>query len=174
MNAGPGLLLVDDDENDLRMIAAVLGGTNAIAAVNFVHDGAEALDYLHGRGAFAAEPPPLPGLILLDLHMPRVNGWEVLRQVKGDERLRSIPIVIFSSSARDSDVAQSYALGANAYVVKPIDFTEFGRVVRAIQGFWLQCNQFPLLPAPATPPRPAPSVRFPRRRPAGLARSKSP
>jgi len=164
MNTYPGILVVDDDENDLRMVAGVLARSGDPSAVGFVHDGAEALDYLHCRGSFAERPPGLPGLILLDLHMPRVNGWELLRQLKDDARLGTVPVVIFSSSAREADVEQSYELGANAYVVKPINFDLFQQTVRAIEAFWLNCNLAAPVPrakaATPLPPRRLPRPRF--------------
>lgn len=140
MSISPRILLVDDDENDLRMIASAFVTAEDASALFAVHDGAEALDYLHARGTFHERAAGLPELILLDLNMPRINGWEVLRQVKGDSRLRRIPVVIFSSSARDTDVMQSYDLGANAYVVKPINFELFRQSIRAIEEFWLHSN----------------------------------
>lgn len=169
MNEPASLLVVDDDENDLRMMQGVLAQGENPPSVAFMHDGAEALDYLLARGAFADRVPGSPRLMILDLHMPRVNGWEVLRQVKSDPRLRTIPIVIFSSSARESDVAQSYELGANAYVVKPIDFEEFRRTIDVLQAFWLARNQVSVPPRPRSP---AFTTLPPPRRPAGRTRTK--
>jgi len=134
------ILVADDDDNDLRMIEMALSGDGRPPGVRFVHDGGEALDYLYARGRYSQGQGESPALILLDLHMPRVDGWEVLRQVKSDDRLKSIPIVIFSSSARETDVRHCYDLGANAYVVKPIDFPRFQEVVSAIKTFWTECN----------------------------------
>lgn len=165
MNSYPRLLVVDDDENDLRMVAGVLSHSDDPSYVSFAHDGVEALDFIYRRGTHAQRPPGVPGLVLLDLHMPLVNGWEVLRQVKADEQLASIPIIIFSSSARECDVEQSYALGANAYVVKPIDFLLFQQTIRAIETFWLNCNQpapQSMAPVVAIQPR---RLRQPRRPP---------
>ncbi|HWA25825.1 MAG TPA: response regulator [Lacunisphaera sp.] len=136
----PIILVADDDDNDLRMIEMALNESGRSPAVRFVHDGGEALDYLYGRGRYSQGRGESPALVLLDLHMPRVDGWEVLRQVKADERLKSIPVVIFSSSARESDVRHCYDLGANAYVVKPIEFPRFQEVVGAIKTFWADCN----------------------------------
>jgi CheY-like chemotaxis protein len=141
MNTNPGILVADDDENDLRMIEMALNRGEQSTAVSYVHDGGEALDYLYGRGRFAHQGVESPGLILLDLHMPRVDGWEVLKQVKADERLKWIPVVVFSSSAREVDVRHCYDLGANAYVVKPIDFEQFQQTIEAIEAFWVVCNQ---------------------------------
>jgi two-component system response regulator len=141
MNKEPaGILVADDDENDLRMIEMTLSRGAHRPPVRYVHDGGEALDYLFARGRFQQRRVDSPLFILLDLHMPRVDGWEVLRQVKADERLRCIPVVIFSSSARDVDVRHCYDLGANAYVVKPIDFALFQRTIESIENFWSGCN----------------------------------
>ena len=143
--SGP-ILVADDDDNDLRMTVAALTQHDADLEVRTVHDGAEALDYLYGREAFNERPAGNPALLLLDLNMPRIDGWAVLRQVKSDPMLRFIPVVVFTSSARDHDVEQCYELGANAYVVKPIDYHEFTRVVRDIQYFWIVRNHPPLPP----------------------------
>lgn len=134
------ILVADDDENDLRLIEMALQEGDQPALVRYVRDGVEALDYLHARGRFSPGWAESPALILLDLHMPRVDGWEVLRQVKADERLKCIPIVIFSSSAREVDVRHCYDLGANAYVVKPIDYARFRETIGAIKAFWTDCN----------------------------------
>lgn len=140
MKGKPGILVVDDDENDLRMIDLTLNGGAHPTVVRYLHDGGEVLDYLYQRGRFQDSPAESPIFILLDLHMPRVDGWEVLRQIKSDERLKWIPVVIFSSSARERDVRHSYDLGANAYVVKPIDFAQFQGALTAIITFWGGCN----------------------------------
>src|SRR5258708_40218296 len=137
-------LVADDDENDLRMTLAALASRDADLEVRPVHDGAEALDYLYGQGAFKDRPAGNPGMLLLDLNMPRIDGWEVLRRIKADAALRTMPVVVFTSSSRDRDVEQCYELGANAYVVKPIDFKEFTEVVRDIQHFWTERNHPPV------------------------------
>jgi CheY-like chemotaxis protein len=143
------ILVADDDENDLKMTLAALTrvGTDPEVEVHTVHDGAEALDYLHGEGAFKDRPAGNPQVLLLDLNMPRIDGWEVLRQVKSEANLKTIPVVVFTSSSRDHDVEQCYGLGVNAYVVKPIDFQEFTEVVRDIEVFWTKRNH----PPPAQP-----------------------
>jgi two-component system response regulator len=152
------MLVADDDENDLRMIARALPDDPAYP-VTFVHDGGEALDFLHGRGPFALPVPERPGVLLLDLHMPRCNGWDVLREIQGDDRLRGIPVVIFSSSDREHDMRACYDLGATAYVMKPADPATFRQTVARIHAFWIGCNRpagsAPLPPAPpAHPGRP--------------------
>lgn len=141
----PRLILVaDDDANDLQMILAALAPPGSDLEVRTMRDGAETLDYLHGREGFKERPPGNPDLLLLDLNMPRVDGWAVLRQVKTDAVLRTIPVVVFTSSSRDRDVARCYELGANAYVVKPIDFHEFTGAVGDIRRFWTGCNHPPV------------------------------
>ena len=155
------ILLVDDDENDLLMIVAALTRTGPPAVM--AHDGAEAIDYFHSRGRFKGRAPGNPALMLLDLHMPRVDGWEVLRHTKSDPQFRLTPVVVFSSSARESDVRQSYELGANAYVVKPIDYVLFQRAIQGIESFWLDCNHV----APGGPGR-FTSLLPPRRTRPGL------
>jgi CheY-like chemotaxis protein len=135
------ILVADDDKNDVSMITHALGlGAQESGGVQTVSDGAEALDYLFARGAFKGRPPGNPDVVLLDLKMPRVDGWEVLRQVKSDPTLKTIPVIVFSSSARETDILQSYQLGANAYVVKPISFHEFVETVGHIKSFWMVCN----------------------------------
>ncbi len=152
MKRFPLMLVADDDENDLHMIARALPRDEPACPVRFLHDGAEVLDYLYARGQFAQPVPERPGLLLLDLHMPRRNGWDVLREVKGDACLRSIPIVIFSSSDREPDIRSCYELGATAYVVKPVDPAAFRQAVERIQAFWILCNRTPERGAHALPP----------------------
>jgi CheY-like chemotaxis protein len=137
------ILVADDDENDLRMTLEALAQRGTDLEVRTVHDGAEALDYLYGREAFKDRPAGNPEMLLLDLNMPRIDGWEVLRRIKTDAALHTIPVIVFTSSSRDHDVDQCYELGANAYVVKPIDFHQFTEVVRDIQHFWTECNRPP-------------------------------
>ena len=164
MRRFPRMLVADDDENDLRMIARALPVDDPACPVTFVRDGGEALDFLWGRGPFAHPVPERPGVILCDLHMPRCNGWDLLRQVKGDERLRAIPIVIFSSSDRELDMRSCYDLGATAYVMKPHDAAAFRQTVARIHAFWIGCNRL----AGSAPPPPAPySLPTPSARPAG-------
>lgn len=135
------ILLVDDDARDVELILEALQGCHVPKEVAVARDGAAALDYLHRRGAFAARPPGLPCVVLLDLKMPRVDGMEVLRQVKTDPRLAIVPIVVFTSSAQARDIEAAYRLGANAYVVKPVDFDLFVKAIDSIAAFWVQLNQ---------------------------------
>jgi CheY-like chemotaxis protein len=136
------ILLAEDNANDVELALAALHGhvANPIAVVR---DGAEALDFLYRRGAHASRPDELPCVILLDLKMPKVDGLEVLRTVKGDPALRTIPVVVLTSSAEESDLVRSYELGVNAYVVKPVAFSEFVGAVKMVGQFWAVINQGP-------------------------------
>jgi CheY-like chemotaxis protein len=108
-----------------------------------VHDGAEALDYLYRRGRFEQRLSANPTLVLLDLKMPRVDGIEVLTQVKRDQQLRNIPVVMLTSSREERDVSRSYQMGANAYVVKPVHFPDFVAAIQALSHFWTRTNESP-------------------------------
>ena len=118
--------------------------------IHVVHDGEQALDFLHHRGAYATRPGLLPAVILLDLKMPKVDGREVLRHVRTDPELRHIPVVILTSSRAESDLLASYQLGANAFVVKPVDFQEFISAVSKLGFFWALLNEPP--PLHSNPP----------------------
>ena len=113
--------------------------------VDVAHDGAEALDYLYRRGAFESRPNDLPVVVLLDLKMPKVDGLEVLRQMKSDARLKSIPVVMLTSSREERDLVESYELGSNAYVVKPVDFQQFASSIRQLGCFWAVINEPPIV-----------------------------
>ena len=145
MNKRKWILLAEDNENDAELALRALSANQVPQDVIVARDGEEALDCLYRRGAFQARPAPgNPAMILLDLKMPRVDGLEVLRQTKADPQLRRVPVVMFTSSREETDVARSYELGANAYVVKPVDFKEFMSVVREIQCFWMGINELPV------------------------------
>ena len=135
-------LIVDDNKH---MCLLVKGIINALGSKNTVEasDGAEALDYLYRRGQFADRPNVQPVVILIDLKMPRVDGLEVLRQVKSDPALKTIPIVVLTSSREDQDIIDSYNLGVNAYVVKPVAFDAFMAAVKQLGLFWVLTNQAP-------------------------------
>jgi CheY-like chemotaxis protein len=139
------ILLAEDNANDLELTMAALEQHNVANEIVAVRDGAEALDYLYERGAFADRDPGLPALVLLDLKMPKVDGLAVVRIVKADPRLRRIPVVMLTSSREESDLVESYELGVNAYVVKPVDFAEFMTAVRQIGAFWAVVNEVPPL-----------------------------
>jgi CheY-like chemotaxis protein len=137
------ILLAEDDAHDVELTVAALAEFHLANEVVVARDGAEALDYLYRRGSFAARPQGHPAVVLLDLKMPKVNGLEVLRQVKADPNLKSIPVVMVTSSREEADLVKSYELGANAYVVKPVDFQDFVRAVKDLGSFWAVLNEPP-------------------------------
>jgi CheY-like chemotaxis protein len=135
------ILLAEDDPNDIELTLNALQKYNLANQTIVVRDGVEALDYLYRRGQFANRAPGNPIVMLLDLKMPKVDGLEVLRQVKQDPTLKAMPIVILSSSSESQDIIQSYDLGVNAYVVKPVIFTEFIEAVKTLGLFWVLTNE---------------------------------
>ncbi len=137
------ILLAEDDPNDVELTLLALGRCNLANQVVVVQDGVEALDYLYRRGQFAERTDEQPIVILLDLKMPRVNGLEVLRQIKNDPTLKTIPTIILTSSRQDQDILESYDLGVNAYVVKPVAFDQFVDVVKQLGLFWVLTNETP-------------------------------
>jgi CheY-like chemotaxis protein len=137
------ILLAEDNANVVELTLAALRSYRVANNIVVVRDGAAALDYLYRRGAFADRHPDPPGLFLLDLKMPKVDGLEVLQTVKRDPTLRTIPVVVLTSSAEESDLARSYDLGVNAYVVKPVVFSEFLDAVKAVGQFWAVVNHAP-------------------------------
>jgi CheY-like chemotaxis protein len=143
------ILLVDDSARDREMALDALESHGLANEVVALRDGAEALDYLFRRQAYASRPLGNPALVLLDLKMPKVDGTEVLRQLKSDPALKLIPVVVMTSSREERDLVQTYELGANAYVVKPVNFHEFVDAVKQVGGFWGVLNQPP--PGSATP-----------------------
>ncbi len=137
------ILLVEDSVNDSDLALAALAESHIANEIVVARDGVEALDFLHARGRFAGRPGGLPAVILLDIKMPRMDGLEVLRRMKADPVLRTIPVVMLTSSREEPDLIQSYALGVNAYVVKPVDFQQFFEAVRQVGAFWGVLNQLP-------------------------------
>ncbi len=137
------ILVVEDDPHDLELTLTALEDIRLANEVDVVRDGAEALDYLFRRGAYADRPTGLPALILLDLKLPKVDGTEVLQAVREDSRARAVPVVIFTSSNEERDVIASYRLGTNAYVVKPLDYQQFLQVIRELGTFWGIVNEPP-------------------------------
>lgn len=137
------ILLAEDSPPDVELTLAALAEHNLANAVDVVRDGAEVLDYLHRRGVWADLPPGHPIVVLLDLKMPKLDGLEVLQQIKGDPALRSIPVVVLTSSREEQDLIRSYELGANAFVVKPVDFREFVLAVKELGCFWALINEPP-------------------------------
>jgi len=137
------LLLVEDDRKDVELTLAAIAESNISNEVDVVRDGAEALDYLYRRGNYSTRMNGTPLVILLDLKLPKVDGIQVLQNLKGDPVLKSVPVVMLTSSREERDVIQSYDLGANAYVVKPVDFDEFSNAVKEIGLFWTIINHPP-------------------------------
>lgn len=135
------ILLVEDSPLDAELTMTALSGSNVANHITWVKDGEAALDYLFRRGSYADRGDVHPRLVLLDLKMPKVSGIEVLRAIKADERLKSIPVVVMTSSDEESDVAQTYALGVNSYLVKPVDFNAFADVTRQAGFYWLAINR---------------------------------
>jgi CheY-like chemotaxis protein len=142
------ILLAEDDARDVELTLAALEEHRLAHKVAVVGDGAEALDYLYRRGHFAARAGGNPAVVLLDNHMPKVNGLEVLKAMKADEQLRSIPVVVLTSSRETPDLVEFYKYGANAYVVKPVGFAEFIKAVSQLGIFWTGINE----PPPAVMP----------------------
>ena len=143
MSALKRILYAEDSAADVELTLAALEEHHLANEVVVVGDGVEALDYLYRRGAFAAREAGNPAVVLLDLKMPRVDGLEVLRQVKSDPELRTIPVVIMTSSREERDLVESYRLGVNAYVVKPVDFEQFVAAVKEVGMFWAVVNEPP-------------------------------
>jgi CheY-like chemotaxis protein len=137
------ILLAEDNANDLELTLTALRENRVVNEVIVTRDGAEALDYLYRRNSYTDRPTGRPALVLLDLKMPKVDGIEVLRQIKSDPALRTIPVVILTSSREEQDLVRSYNLGVNAYVVKPVDFHEFIDAVKLLGGFWAVVNETP-------------------------------
>ena len=137
------ILLVEDNPRDIELTLAALEENRLANEVIVVRDGEEALDYLNRRGIFRLRAEGNPAVVLLDLKLPKVNGLEVLEQVKTDPTMQAVPVVMLTSSREEPDLARSYKLGANAYVVKPVDFNEFTKAIRELGLFWAVINQPP-------------------------------
>ncbi len=137
------ILLVEDDLQDVQLMLAALEQHHLADHVFVVHDGAEALDYLYYRGEYKNRTRSNPVLVLLDLKMPKMNGLEVLKIIKADERLKAVPVVVLSSSRETADLAECYRHGVNGYVVKAMDYQGFMTSVRQIGAFWGKLNEPP-------------------------------
>ena len=137
------ILLVEDDIRDVELTLAALEEHHLANKVAIVHDGAEALDYLYHRGNFKARAPGNPVVVLLDNKMPKVSGLEVLKTMKADEHLKLIPVVVLTSSRETPDLVEFYKHGVNAYVVKPVDFSDFMTAVKQVGVFWAAVNEPP-------------------------------
>jgi CheY-like chemotaxis protein len=138
------LLLVEDNPQDLELALRALKKSNLANRIHIARDGAEALEFLFCEGPYASRNiQEVPRVILLDLMLPKVDGLEVLRKVKNDERTKEIPVVVLTSSKEQCDVVESYQLGVNSYIVKPVDFEQFSIAVRDLGLYWLILNQPP-------------------------------
>jgi CheY-like chemotaxis protein len=137
------ILLAEDNPEDVELTLAAFSEYNFADDVAVARDGAEALDYLYARGSFQKRPPGNPTVILLDINMPKVNGLEVLKAIKGDEKLKTIPVIILTTSQQEVHVAESRALGVNAYIEKPVNFREFILTIKELGIFWTLMNETP-------------------------------
>lgn len=137
------ILLAEDSDRDVELTLAALDESNLANEVIVARDGAEALDYLYRRGKFTSHANGQPVVVLLDLKMPKVDGLEVLRQMKADPELKHVPVVMITSSREEQDLIRSYQLGVNAYVVKPVDFQQFVQSIKQLGVFWAIINEPP-------------------------------
>jgi DNA-binding response OmpR family regulator len=143
MNTLGRILMVEDDPKDVELTLTALDEYHLANEVVVIGDGEEALDYLYCRGNFKTRSDISPAVVLLDLKLPKIDGLQVLQQIKSDEKLKTIPVVVLTSSREEKDVVTSYKLGVNAYVVKPVDFHEFVNAIRELGIFWAIINQPP-------------------------------
>lgn len=137
------ILLVEDDPNDVELTMTALEEYNLANEVVVAKDGQEALDYIYCEGKFAGRSVENPAVLLLDLKLPKIDGLEVLRRIKSDEKLKMIPVVVLTSSHEEKDMVASYRHGVNAYVVKPVDFHEFVNAIKELGAFWAVVNEPP-------------------------------
>ena len=135
------ILLVEDNPNDIELTLHAFQKNHLTNSIHVVRDGAEALDYLYCTGSYAGRDPDPPRVVLLDLKLPKIDGLEVLRRIKGDPRTKMIPVVALTSSHDDRDIVECYNLGVNSYIVKPVDFAQFVEAARALGFYWLLLNQ---------------------------------
>ena len=139
------ILLVEDDPNDVELTLHSLAKAHVTNQIHVVRDGAEALEFIFGTGEYAnRDIQNSPKVVLLDLKLPKVGGLEVLRRIKGDERTRTIPVVVLTSSREEPDIAESYRLGVNSYITKPVDFEQFSEAVRQLGLYWVVLNEPPV------------------------------
>jgi CheY-like chemotaxis protein len=143
-NNGVEILLVEDSPEDVELTLRALKKNQVTNHVHVVTDGAEALEYLFGVGNYAHRAKErVPKMVLLDLKLPKVDGLDVLRRCKSEERTRKIPVVVLTSSKEERDIVESYRLGVNSYIVKPVDFQQFNEAVRQLGLYWLLLNEAP-------------------------------
>ncbi len=143
------ILLIEDNPDDIDLTLHALEKNNIANSVAVARDGAEALDLLFGTGSYADQQTTLPAVVLLDLKLPKIDGLEVLRRIRSNERTRLLPVVILTSSREEQDIVRGYSLGANSYTRKPVDFREFVEAVNQLGLYWLLLNE-----APPHPPEP--------------------
>ena len=143
MNTLGRILLVEDDPKDVELTLTALAEYRLANEVVVASDGEQALDYLYYRGEYAQRNRENPAVLLLDLKLPKIDGLEVLKQIKSDENLKLIPVVVLTSSREEKDMVASYKLGVNAYVVKPVDFHEFVNAIKELGAFWALINEPP-------------------------------
>lgn len=137
------ILIVDDSPKDIELTISALGEKNLANEVAIAEDGEEALDYLYKRGKFVDYDHGNPAVILLDIKMPKMNGIEVLKHIRSNPEFKSIPVIMVTSSGEERDLVESYKLGANAYVVKPVDIAQFIDAIKVLGQFWVVINQLP-------------------------------
>jgi CheY-like chemotaxis protein len=137
------ILMADDDDDDYVLTKKALGESRLLNTLIRVRDGEELIDYLHRRGDYNAENAPRPGVILLDLNMPRKDGREALREIKSDDNLRNIPVVVFTTSKAEEDIYKSYQLGVNSFITKPVTFDNLTEVMRALGNYWFEIVELP-------------------------------
>lgn len=140
-NDNVSILLIEDDLGDAEMIIRSLKKTGMGEKIVHLEDGALAIDYIFGKGEFSKNGAHLPQVIILDLSMPKVNGLDVLKEIRKEKRTRLIPVVVFTSSKEDSDLKKCYELGVNSYIVKPVEYREFSRTIALVGQYWLELNQ---------------------------------
>jgi CheY-like chemotaxis protein len=137
------ILLVEDNANDVELTVGVLSASGVAADVDVVSDGEEALNYLYRRGPYETRPESVPALILLDLKMPKLGGVETLAEIKAEDRFKCLPVVMLTSSGETQDLRMCYRLGANGYVVKPVEAKQFAKAIKDLAAYWLCTNQPP-------------------------------
>jgi CheY-like chemotaxis protein len=138
------ILIADDDPEDIQLTSEALTEVGLGSNISFVHDGEELLDYLLHKGKFADEPEePLPGLILLDLNMPRMDGYEALGEIRADHRLKHIPVIVLTTSRAEEDVLRTYKSGANSFITKPVTYNGLVKAMEAVKHFWFETARLP-------------------------------
>src|SRR5580692_8424862 len=153
MTADSRILLVEDDPQDVELTLRAFRSENVQTRIEVVRDGEEALDYLFCRGDYKGRPSDQPPtLVLLDLKLPKIGGLQVLRELKESAECGSIPVIVLSSSGEQRDIAESYRLGVNSYIQKPVDIGEFRKAIRALALYWLGVNRSPFSQKPGSPP----------------------